>query len=134
MNDFQEIQINVGLNYTDDSGKVSEIDGELGRLIVENKFSHCGIISEPYVSSWECKKTGITYDDKCLAFRIVATRLHSFGPDAIKRRVQSIGEALRQDAVAYAVRTGDATYGALHYIGETDQKDEFDARYFHHVS
>ena len=131
---YQEIQLNVGLNYTDDNGKVGEFDRELGRFLVETKFAHCGIVSEPYTSTWQCSKTGKTYSDNCLGFKIV-TKTYPFTRVAIREKVHSLAILLKQDAVAFAVRCGDINHSELYYVdSDTVDKDEFDPKYFHYVA
>ena len=134
MNDYQEIQLNIGLNYTDDNGKSGEFDRELGRFLIENQFQHCGMVSEPYQSTWNCEKTGVTYLDSCLAYKISVRRVHAFTVSAVREKVRELCKLLRQDAVAFAVRTGDATHSELHYAKENaSDRPEFDPRYFHYV-
>ena len=133
MSIYQEIQLNLGLNYTDDNGKVGEFDQELGRFLVEAKFAHCGIVSEPYKSTWKCPKTGITYSDNCLGFKIV-TKTYPFTRVAIRERVRSLAILLKQDAVAFAVRYEDINHSELYYVdSDTPDKEEFDPKYFHYV-
>ena len=133
MNNFQEIQINIGLNYTDENGKVGEFDRELGRFLVETKFAHCGIVSEPYTSTWQCSRTGKTYSDNCLGFKIV-TKTYPFTRVAIREKVHSLAILLKQDAVAFTVRCGDINHSELYYVdSDTPDKDEFDPKYFHYV-
>jgi hypothetical protein len=130
----QEIQLNLGLNYTDDNGKVGEFDQELGRFLVETKFPHCGIVSEPYTSTWQCSKTGKTYSDNCLGFKISVSASHAFTISAIREMVRSLSILLKQDAAAFTVRNGDATHVELYYVdSDTPDKDEFDPKYFHYV-
>ena len=134
MKNFQEIQLNIGLNYTDDNGKVGEFDRELGRFLVETKFAHCGIVSEPYTSTWQCSKTGVTYSDNCLGFKISVGEMHAFTVSAIREKVRSLSILLKQDAAAFTVRNGDDTYSELYYVdSDTADRDEFDPRYFHYV-
>ena len=135
MNNYQEIQINVGLNYTSDNGKVGEFDRELGRFLVETKFAHCGIVSEPYKSTWQCSKTGKTYSDNCLGFKISVSVSHAFTIAAIRERVRSLSILLKQDAVAFTVRSGGVAHSELYYVdSDTADKDEFDPKYFHYVA
>ena len=134
MNDYQEIQINIGLNYTDDNGKAGEFDRELGRFLVETKFNYCGMVSEPYQSTWNCEKTGVTYSDNCLAYKISVSKLHAFTISAIREKVYALCILLKQDAIAFAVRTGDATHAEMHYAKENaSDRLEFDPKYFHYV-
>ena len=134
MKNFQEIQLNIGLNYTDDNGKVGEFDRELGRFLVETKFAHCGIVSEPYTSTWQCSKTGKTYSDNCLGFKISVGKTHALTIPAIRGRVRSLAILLKQDAAAFTVRNGDITYSELYYVdSDAADKDEFDPKYFHYV-
>ena len=134
MKNYQEIQINIGLNYTDDNGKAGEFDRELGRFLVETKFNHCGMVSEPYESTWECTKTGVTYLDSCLAYKISVSRLHAFSIPAIRARIDELCKLLRQNAVAFCVRTRDSSHSELHYA-DTNASDKlaFDPKYFHYV-
>ena len=134
MNDYQEIQVNIGLNYTDELGEAGEFDRELGRFLVELKFNHCGMVSEPYQSTWNCEKTGVTYSDNCLAYKISVSKLHAFTISAIRSKIDELCKLLRQDAVAFCVRTGDATHSELHYANKNaSEKLEFNPRYFHYV-
>ena len=133
MNNYQEVQINIGLNYTDDNGKVGEFDRELGRFLVETKFAHCGIVSEPYQSTWQCLKTSVTYTDKCLAFKI--TTNDPLSVKAIREKVRSLSVLLKQDATAFVVDFLYFSYGELHYVNDdATDKDEFDPKYFHYVA
>ena len=134
MNNYQEVQLNIGLNYTDDNGKVGEFDQELGRFLAEIKFNYCGIVSEPYTSTWQCSKTGKTYSDNCLGFKISVSKLHAFTIASIREKVHSLAILLKQDAVAFAVRCGDINHSELYYVdSDTPDKDEFDPKYFHYV-
>jgi len=132
MNNYQEVQLNIGLNYTDDNGKVGEFDQELGRFLVETKFAHCGIVSEPYTSTWECSKTGVTYEDKCLAFKI--TTRDAMSVKAIRERVRSVSVLLKQDATAFFIDYPYFSYGEVCYTDkDTSDKLDFDPKYFHYV-
>ena len=138
MNNYQEIQINVGLNYTNKDGSKGEFDRELGRFLVENKFQHCGAVSEPYQSNWKCNKTGEVYTDNCLAYKISVSKTHAFTIPAIRERVRSLCILLKQDAIAFAVNTGGengANHHEMYYLDcDADDKLEFDPRYFHYVA
>ena len=138
MINFQEIQLNVGLNYTDDNGKKGEFDRELGRFLVENKFQHCGAVSEPYKSSWKCNKTGKVYSDSCLGYKISASRTHAFTIPAIRERVRALCILLKQAAIAFAVSNGGENGSNHHEVLYADDnatdKLEFDPRYFHYVA
>ena len=135
-NNYQTIQVNVGLNWTDgtDSGK---FDQELGRFLVETKFPHTGIISEPYVSTWT-DSSGATYEDSCIAFKITVPRLHAMPIGEIERRIETIRVILKQDAIAFTTRIGTAGSGCEHsdvYYGPNRPDDAltFDPSYFHYV-
>jgi hypothetical protein len=135
MNNYQEIQLNVGLNYTDENGKTGEFDRELGRFLTEVKFKHCGIISEPYQSRWNCEKTGVTYLDNCLAFKVSVSKPHAMTVQVIRTIAYELAILLKQDAIAYCVETGDSTHSEMVYADENaSDKLEFDPRYFHYVN
>ena len=135
MNNYQEVQLNVGLNYTDENGKAGEFDRELGRFLVETKFQHCGIVSEPYQSTWNCDKTGVTYLDNCLAFKVSVSKQHAMTVQVIRAMVRELAILLKQDAIAFAAEVGDSTCGEMVYADDNASgKLEFDPRYFHHIN
>ena len=137
MNDYQEIQLNIGLNHTDGNGRAGEFDRELGRFLIENQFNYCGMVSEPYQSEWACNKTGVTYSDSCLAYKISVSRIHAFTIHAIREKVRELCKLLRQDAIAYAVNVGSengSSHQEVFYVDpNVSDKLEFDPRYFHFV-
>ena len=138
MSDYQTIHINLGLNWTD-GDKSGEFDQELGRFIVETKFPYCGIVSEPYKSTWE-DSSGKVYEDKCLAFRIKVSRVHAMPIGEIERRLESVRVILKQDAIAFTTRfcsrdlQSTCEYSDVYY-GDTEPEDRllFDKKYFHYV-
>ena len=135
MNNYQEIQLNVGLNYTDENGKAGEFDRELGRFLIETKFNFCGIVSEPYESTWNCEKTGVTYLDNCLAFKVSVSKPHAMTVQVIRAISRVLSLLLKQDAIAYCVKTGDSTHSEMVYANDNaSDKLEFDPRYFHYIN
>ena len=85
---YQTIQANLGLCWKQ-GGKSGEFDQELGRFLVENRFPHCGIISEPYIDSWQADD-GTVYRDQCLGFKITVSRIHWMPLAEIERRIDQI--------------------------------------------
>ena len=129
----QTIFINVGLSNTR-SGKVSTMDRELCRWIVETKFQHCGIVSEPYNSSWTDSE-GVTYDEECIAFKITASNVHAFAVGRVQEKVNAIRVLCKQDAVAFhTVSPQGRHYREVHYGPEQPREALiFDEKYFHYV-
>ena len=135
-NNYQTIQVNVGLNWTNgnESGK---FDRELGRFLVETKFPHTGIISEPYVSTWT-DSNGTTYEDSCLAFKITVPQLHAMPIGEIERRLETVRVILKQEAIAFTTRLETAEEGYEYsdvYYGPERPEDAltFDSNFFHYV-
>ena len=131
----QTIQINLGLCWNQD-GKSGEFDQELGRFLVENKFPHCGIISEPYVDSWQAEDSGEVYRDQCLAFAITVPHIHRMALAEIERRIESLRVILKQDAIGFTSTTpngsvySDVFYG---FGGKPEGAYAFDSAKFHYV-
>ena len=129
----QTIFVNVGLSSTQD-GKLSTMDQELVRWIVETKFPYCGIVSEPYKSSWT-DSDGVTYEEDCLAFKVTVPEIHAWSVVATQERINSIRVLCKQDAVAFHnISPQGRHYREVHY-GPEQPKDAlvFDADYFHYV-
>ena len=129
----QTIFINVGLSNTR-NGKLSTMDRELCRWIVETKFSHCGIVSEPYQSSWTDSE-GVTYSEECLAFKVTVPKIHAWTVEATQEKINSIRVLCKQDAVAFhTVSPQGRHYREVHYGPEHPQDAlVFDENYFHYV-
>lgn len=130
----QTIYINVGLSSTQD-GKLSTMDQELVRWIVETKFPYCGIVSEPYKSSW-VDSDGVAYDEDCLAFKVTVPRIHAWTVEATQERINSIRVLCKQEAVAFhTVSPQGRHYSEVHYGPEQPQDALiFDGKYFHYVA
>ena len=129
----QTIFINVGLSNTR-NGKLSTMDRELVRWIVETKFSHCGIVSEPYKSSWTDSE-GVTYNEDCLAFKITVPKIHAFTVGRVQEKIDAIRVHCKQDAVAFhTVSPQGRHYREVHYGPEQPREALiFDEKYFHYV-
>jgi len=130
----QTVRINLGLCWNQ-GGKSGEFDQELGRFLVENKFPHCGIVSEPYVDSWQADD-GTVYQDNCLAFKITIPRVHRMGLAEIERRIESIRVILKQDAVGFTSTTPNGSVYSDVFYGFGDKPDgayAFDPARFHFV-
>jgi len=130
---YQTIQINLGLCWNQ-NGKSGEFDQELGRFLVENKFPHCGIVSEPYVDSWQ-SDDGTVYQDNCLAFKITIPRVHRMALAEIEQRIESIRVILKQDAVGFTTAYAGNVYSDVFY-GFGDKPEgayAFDPAKFHYV-
>ncbi len=132
MSDFQLIYINLGLNWTD-GDKTGQFDQELGRFLVETQFPHCGIVSEPYTSTWTDSNFTV-YEDQCLAFKITVPRIHAFQIARIEEKLNSLRVMLKQDAIAFHTYYGNADYSDVYY-GPDKPEDGliFDAKYFRYV-
>ena len=130
----QTVQINLGLCWNQ-NGKSGEFDQELGRFLVENKFPHCGIISEPYVDSWQSEDSGEMYRDNCLAFSITVPHIHRMTLGSIELRVALLRIVLRQDSVAFTTTYAGNTYSDV-FCGFGDKPEgayAFDPAKFHYV-
>ncbi len=129
----QTIFINVGLSNTR-SGKLSTMDRELCRFLVETKFQHCGIVSEPYQSSWTDSE-GVTYEEECLAFKVTVPSLHAFTVGRVQEKVNAIRVLCKQDAVAFhTVSPSGWNYQEVHYGPEQPQDALiFNEDHFHYV-
>ena len=133
---YQTIQVNVGLNWTQGNDR-GQFDRELGRFLVETKFPHTGIVSEPYVSNWT-DSNGVTYEDGCVAFKITVPRLHAMPIGEIERRLETIRVILKQDAIAFTttIETGDSVFEYSDvYYGDDRPEDSltFNSEYFHYI-
>lgn len=136
MRDYQIIQLNIGLNWTD-GDKSGEFDRELGRFLVETKFPHTGIISEPYASIWT-DKSGKTYRDNCLGFKISIPRLHAMPIGEIERRIETVRVILKQECIAFttSLKTTGREYDYSDVYYGTERPDDaltFDPNFFHFV-
>ena len=136
MKNYQTIQVNVGLNWSQD-GKSGEFDRELGRFLVETKFPYTGITSEPYVSEWT-DDSGKTYADNCLAFKISVPKIHAMSIGEIEKRIENLRIILKQDAIAFSTKitTGGVDYEHSDvYYGEREVEDKliFNPEFFHYV-
>ena len=129
----QTIFINVGLSNTL-NGKLSTMDRELCRWIVETKFQHCGIVSEPYQSSWT-DSDGVTYNEECIAFKVTVPRIHAWTVESTQEKINAIRVLCKQDAVAFhTVSPQGRHYREVHYGPEQPQDALiFDADFFHYV-
>jgi len=130
----QTIQINLGLCWNQD-GKSGEFDQELGRFLVESQFPYCGIVSEPYVDSWQ-SDDGTVYQDQCLAFKITVPHIHRMALAEIERRIESIRVILKQDAVGFASTTPNGSVYSDVFYGLGDKPEgayTFDPAKFHYV-
>ena len=130
----QTIQINLGLCWSQD-GKSGEFGQELGRFLVENKFPYCGIVSEPYVDSWQADD-GTVYRDNCLAFAITIPRIHHMALSEIEQRIESIRVILKQDAVSFTSTTPNGSVYSDVFYGFGDKPEgayAFDPAKFHFV-
>ncbi len=129
----QIIFVNVGLSNTS-NGKLSTMDRELCRWIVETKFPHCGIVSEPYQSSWT-DSDGVTYEEDCVAFRITVSSVHAFTVGRVQEKIDSIRVLCKQEAVAFhTISPQGRHYSEVHY-GPDHPQDAlvFDPSHFHYV-
>ena len=130
----QVLFVNLGLSSTN-SGNLVEMDQELARWIVETKFQHCGIVSEPYTSSWTDKE-GREYTENCLAFRILVPSLHSLTVEQTQEKINSIRVLCKQEAVAFhTISPQGRHYTEVHY-GPEQPIDAlvFDSNHFHYVA
>ncbi len=128
----QTIFINLGLSNNRD-GKLSTIDRELARWIVETKFPYCGIVSEPYQSSWT-GSDGVTYDEECLAFKITVPKIHAWTVEGTLQKINSIRVLCKQDAVAFhTISPQGRHYREVHYGPELPDSLGFDENHFHYV-
>ena len=110
------------------------MDRELCRWIVETKFRHCGIVSEPYNSSWTDSE-GVTYGEECLAFKITVPKIHAWTVEATQEKINAIRVLCKQDAVAFhTVSPQGRHYREVHYGPEQPQDALiFSEDYFHYV-
>ena len=129
----QTIYINVGLSSTQ-NGSLTTMDQELVRWIVETKFPHCGIVSEPYKSNW-VDSDGVAYEEDCLAFKVTIPHIHAWTVRATQERINSIRVLCKQDAVAFhTISSQGRHYSEVHYGPEQPQGALiFDEKYFHYV-
>ena len=127
------IFVNVRLTNTS-NGKLATMDRELARWIVETKFQHCGIVSEPYRSSWT-DSNGATYEEECLAFKITVPKVHAWTVEATQERINSIRVLCKQEAVAFhTISPQGRHYSEVHYGPEQPQDALiFDPKHFHYV-
>jgi len=130
----QSIQINLGLCWNQ-NGKSGEFDSDLGKFLVEVKFPHCEIVSEPYVDSWQSEDSGEVYQDQCLAFSIAVPPAHRMTLASIELRVSLLKIILKQDAVAFTTTYNGCTYSDMFYgFGEKPEGAyTFDPAKFHYV-
>ena len=129
----QVIFINVGLSNTQD-GKLSTMDQELVRWIVETKFPHCGVVYGSDTTNWTDSE-GVSYDEECLAFRILVPKIHAWTVEATQERINSIRVLCKQDAVAFhTISPQGRHYREVHY-GPEQPRDAlvFNEDYFHYV-
>jgi hypothetical protein len=132
---YQTIQINLGLCWNQ-NGKSGEFDQELGRFLVENKFPHCGIVSESYVDSWQAEDSGEVYQDQCIAFAITIPRVHRMALAEIEQRIESIRVILKQDAIGFTTTTPNGNVYSDVFYGLGNKPDgayAFDSAKFHYV-
>jgi hypothetical protein len=132
MSNNQVIYINLGLKWTDGDNS-GEFNQELGRFLVETKFPHCGIISEPYNSTWT-DSSGTVYEETCLAFKITVPSIHAFQVARIEEKINGLRVMLKQEAIAFHTYYGNADYSNVYYGPEKPENGLiFDAKYFHYV-